>query len=122
MIELEGLVVTVDRVVYMPQLDAPDDQPHPFAYFITVRNDSPHRLVLLRRKWVVYQNTGSTEVVEGDGIVGMTPELGPGQTFSYNSYHVTSSGAEVGGAFFGETAAGDQFFVRIPAFSLTVPA
>ncbi len=122
LIELKGLVVTVDRVVYMPQLDAPDDQPHPFGYYITVRNDSPHRLIILNRKWMIYHNTGATEVFEGRGLVGQTPELGPGQIFSYNSYHVTSTGAEVSGAFFGETAAGDTFYVRVPVFRLEVPS
>ena len=28
--ELEGLRTTIDRVVFMPDLDAPDDRPFPF--------------------------------------------------------------------------------------------
>ena len=39
--ELAGLSASVDRVVHMPQLEAPPDRPHPFVYFITIRNDSP---------------------------------------------------------------------------------
>ena len=38
--ELAGLSANVDRVVHMPQLEAPPDRPHPFVYFITIRNDS----------------------------------------------------------------------------------
>ena len=32
--ELDGLLVEVDEVMYMPNLDAPPDRPHPFVYFI----------------------------------------------------------------------------------------
>ena len=34
-----------------------------------------------------------TTVVEGDGVVGQTPVLEPGEDFSYNSYHVTAANA-----------------------------
>jgi len=38
--ELEELRVTIDRVIYMPHLEAPLNRPHPFVYFITIRNGS----------------------------------------------------------------------------------
>ena len=38
--ELAGLHVSVDRVIHMPQLEAPPDRLHPFVYFITIHNDS----------------------------------------------------------------------------------
>jgi hypothetical protein len=37
--ELPGLRATVDRVAYMPHLEAPADKPFPFVYFITIHND-----------------------------------------------------------------------------------
>ena len=38
--EYEGLRVKVDDVVYMPNLEAPANKPHPFVYFISIFNDS----------------------------------------------------------------------------------
>lgn len=119
--EFQGLRVHVDEVVYMPGLDAPGDKPHPFVYFITIHNDSPVPVTLKGRKWVVREAGGEVTVVEGDGIVGQTPQLDPGGNFSYNSYHVVAADAEVQGAFFGTTATGERIFVRIPAFRLKVP-
>ena len=60
-------------------------------------------------------------LVEGDGVVGQCPVIGPGGHFSYNSYHVVARRARVSGAFFGETAAGEWIFTRIPEFRLEVP-
>ena len=120
-IEYRGLRVNVDEVVYMPGLDSPGDKPHPFVYFITIYNDSPMSVTLKARKWVVREVNGEHTVVEGDGIVGQTPVIEPGGNFSYNSYHVVAADAEVQGAFFGTTAAGERIFARIPGFKLKVP-
>jgi ApaG protein len=118
--ELEGLKVCVNEVVYMPSLDAPADKPHPFVYFITISNDSDHSVTIEGRKWVVREGEEQV-VVEGEGVVGQTPVLEPGQQFSYNSYHVVAADAVAEGAFFGRTTEGEWVFVRIPRFDLCVP-
>lgn len=118
--ELRGLQVSVDDVIYMPSLEAPEDKPHPFVYFISIRNGSEERVRIEGRKWVV-QEGEELVVVEGDGVVGQTPDLSPGEHFSYNSYHVVGKDAVVEGAFFGRTDEGDWVFARIPEFRLEVP-
>ena len=119
--ELEGLSVRIDDVIYMPTLDAPKEKPHPFVYFITILNDSTERIRVLGRKWVIREKDGELTVVEGDGVVGQTPVLEPGDNFSYNSYHVVAYNAEVSGCFFGTTATGDKVRVRMPDFALELP-
>ncbi|MBK1882181.1 ApaG domain [Luteolibacter pohnpeiensis] len=119
--EFDGLQVKVDDVIYMPSLEAPADKPHPFVYFISIHNDSPLPVIIRARKWVVREKSGEVTVVEGDGIVGQTPMIAPGEHFSYNSYHVVAESADVSGAFFGETVTGDWFFTRIPEFKLEPP-
>ena len=119
--QLEGLSVRVDDVIYMPTLDAPDDKPHPFVYFITILNESTERVRILGRKWVIREEGGEVTVVEGDGVVGQTPVLEPGEDFSYNSYHVTAVNAGVSGAFFGTTLSGSKVRIRMPDFELELP-
>ena len=119
--ELSGLRATVDRVVHMPQLHAPEDRPHPFVYFITIHNDSAETVTIKGRKWVVTDAEGQRLVVEGDGVVGETPRLEPGENFSYNSYHTIGSASFAEGAFFGTTDEGERVFTRIPRFELSVP-
>lgn len=119
--QLEGLSVRIDDVIYMPTLDAPKDKPHPFVYFVTILNDSTERVRVLGRKWVIREKDGELTVVEGDGVVGQTPVLEPGDNFSYNSYHVVAGDAEASGCFFGTTATGNKVRVRMPDFSLELP-
>ena len=122
LIELEGLRVTVDRIVHMPQLDAPPERPHPFVYFLTIHNDSAETVTIKGRKWVVTDADGQQVVVEGDGVVGQFPCLEPGEHFTYNSYHVIGSDSIAEGAFFGVTEKGDRVFTRIPRFAMQAPA
>jgi ApaG protein len=119
--ELPGLRVTVDRVVYMPQLEAPQDRPHPFVYFITIHNDSAETVTIKGRKWVVTDAGDQCIVVEGDGVVGKFPRLEPGDHFTYNSYHVIGSNSIAQGALFGVTEEGTGVFTRIPAFEMRAP-
>jgi ApaG protein len=119
--ELPGLEVSVDDVMYMPSLTAPDDRPFPFVYFITIRNGSDRVVTVKARKWVVRQSNGEVIVVEGDGVVGQFPRLLPGGEFSYNSCHTISHNSEAGGAYFVEDDGGQRFFVRIPIFRMDLP-
>ena len=120
--ELADLKVTVDDVLYMPSLEAPLERPHPFVYFISIENQSDRTMTLKARKWVVDEAGGETIVVEGQGIVGKMPELDPGETFSYNSYHTVAQDSQAHGAFFAEDEEGRWYFTRIPEFSLEIPA
>ncbi len=119
--EIEGLHATIDRVVHVPQLDAPPDRPHPFVYFITIHNNSQETVTIRGRKWVVTDTTGQRIVVEGDGVVGKFPCLEPGEQFSYNSYHTIGCDSVAEGAFFGVTDGGAAVFTRIPRFEMRTP-
>ena len=112
----------VDDVIYMPSLDAPEDRPHPFVYFINIRNDTSGQISILGRKWVVREDgTDELMVVEGDGVVGQVPNIEPGEVFSYNSYHVVRGNSTVEGSFFGQTESGRRVYVKIPQFKLSLP-
>ncbi|MDZ4815335.1 MAG: ApaG domain [Verrucomicrobiota bacterium] len=120
-IELPGLFVTIDKVVHMPQLDAPPERPYPFAYFLTIHNESDRTVTIKGRKWVVTDETGDKLVVEADGVVGKTPRLESGQSFTYNSYHTILHNSVAEGAYLGIDEEGNKIVTRIPRFELTVP-
>ena len=118
---LEGLNVTVDGVQYDVSRPAPPDRPHPFVYHISIHNGSEETIRMFGRKWIVRDTDGDTMVVEGDGVVGQFPNLSPGQTFSYDSYHVIKSESTATGSFFGTTEEGRPVCVRIPPFEMQPP-
>ena len=120
-LELPGLKVILDKLVYHHGGNLPPDQPHAFVYYLTIRNDSDRTVTLLGRKWVIAHADGTHLIVEGDKIVGETPTLAPGGHFCYNSYHVTGQPGRVHGSFHGQDDQQRRVFVRIPAFDMEIP-
>src|SRR5687768_16680479 len=90
-----GLRVTVDRVVYQPQVRTPSDRPHCFVYFISIINETELTVTIKGRKWVVTNARGQVTALEGDGVVGQFPTLEPGGRFSYNSFHLLDTHSAV---------------------------
>lgn len=122
-IELPGLRARLDRLVYhRGGSSLPLDKPHAFVYFITIENGSERRLQLLGRKWVVEQADGERLVIEGDKIVGETPRLAPGESFSYNSFHVTGTNSRVIGSFHGTDEYGARVHAVMAPFEMIIPS
>jgi ApaG protein len=122
-LELPGLRVTVDRVVHYPDAEAPPDRPHCFAYFITIHNDSDVTVTIKGRKWVVTDELGEVIAVEGDGVVGEFPIIPPGESFSYNSFHLNGTRRAVAeGSYIGVDEKGRKVLTRIPRFEMVLEA
>lgn len=122
LLELPGLRVTLDRLVYAPELPAPPDRPHSFVYFISIHNGSDRTVTIKGRKWVVTNSRGEVTAIEGDGVVGEFPVLRPGEKFSYNSRHVLDTPRAIAeGSYLGVDEQGVRVVVRIPTFEMVVP-
>ena len=75
------------------------------------------------RKWVVTQRgQGNHRGVEGEGVVGQTPTIPPGESFSYNSFHLLNTLQAVAeGSYLGMDTEGRRVLTRIPRFEMKVP-
>jgi ApaG protein len=63
-----------------------------FSYNITIQNLGNDAVKLLKRRWLIYDlGFGFTEV-NGDGVIGLTPTLEPGEEFNYFSNVILRSG------------------------------
>ena len=121
-IEPEGLRVALDKLVHHQENQSlPEVESHAFIYFLSIHNMSDRKVTLLGRKWVLENDDGTTTVVEGDKIVGETPTLACGESFSYNSYHVTSMNAKVLGSYHGVDQLDQKIHVNVPEFELIIP-
>ncbi len=120
--QLPGLTARLDKLVYHHGGKClPADKPHAFVYFVTIHNGSDQTVTLLGRKWVLVNGNGSRLVIEGEKIVGETPRLTPGESFSYNSYHITGCDTTAHGSFHGVSETGAHIHVLLPPFSMQVP-
>ena len=121
-LEPAGLRVTVDQVIYQPQVATPPDRPHCFVYFISIHNDTDLPVTIKGRKWVVTEEHGEITAVEGDGVVGQFPTIEPGEKFSYNSFHLLETRSAVAeGSYLGMDSMRRKVLTRIPRFKMVVP-
>ncbi|MEX1250798.1 MAG: ApaG domain, partial [Hyphomonas sp.] len=85
-------------------------------------NESDRTWTIARRHWQIVDAAGRMLAVDGDGVVGQTPTLGPGERFNYSSGTplATPSGLMSGTYdLVGEN--GEEMVAVIPAFSLDSP-
>jgi ApaG protein len=120
--EIKGLSVALDRLVYFYEPNKLKvDTGHMFIYFITISNLSQTTVTLKGRRWVIKDEDGRQNIIDGQGIVGKEPKLATGESFSYNSYHTSSSNCAAHGSFHGIDSSGAAIHVRIPKFQMNIP-
>lgn len=98
----------------------PSENRFVFRYHITIENQRNEAIQILRRKWMIYDvGFGFTEV-SGDGIIGLTPEIEPGDSFSYFSNVILRSGVgNMSGNYQVINLLDGTFFeIEIPKFNL----
>ena len=80
----EGIRIQVSAQ-YLPEQSAPDQRRYAYVYRVRITNEGEEWAKLLSRRWVIRDADGETEVVEGPGVIGETPELEPGDSHEYMS-------------------------------------
>jgi ApaG protein len=117
----QGIRVSVTPQ-YLEEQSAPEESYFFWAYTIEIANEGEATVQLKTRHWRITDGNGKTEEVRGPGVVGKTPTLGPGQSFTYTSGCPlsTPSGIMVG-SYQMQREDGSMLEVAIPAFSLDSP-
>lgn len=118
-----GIEISVKTDYYAPQSD-PKNSTYFFVYEVTITNKSDYTVKLLKRHWDITDGFGEKREVDGEGVVGETPSLEPGESFSYNSgCNFTTDIGKMSG-FYTMTKLVDQseFNVLIPIFIMVLPA
>jgi ApaG protein len=94
-----------------------------YSYRIRIENRSARTVQLTRRSWHIIDSLGDPRHVEGPGVVGETPVLEPGGSFSYNSFCDLRSGfGHMEGSYTMRHLDDESTFeVLIPGFDLLYP-
>mgnify|MGYP003622493218 FL=1 len=94
-----------------------------FSYEITIENLSTDIVQLQTRHWEILDSLNSTETVDGEGVVGQTPIITPGDKYVYSSGCMLHStiGAMKGFYTMLNFTTSENFEVQIPTFKLSVP-
>jgi ApaG protein len=115
------------RVVVKPHYEVDHSDPkearYIFSYHVTIRNESKRQVQLLKRHWIIINGEGDQQDVHGPGVVGFTPNLAPGEEFSYSSYcPLDTDFGTMEGAYTMQDNDGEMFEVNIGRFYLAVNA
>ncbi|MCS6911930.1 MAG: Co2+/Mg2+ efflux protein ApaG [Myxococcales bacterium] len=80
----EGIRVRV-QCRYAPERSQPAHSRYFFVYTVTITNEGSEPAQLKTRHWIITDSNQRVEEVRGPGVVGETPTLRPGQSFTYSS-------------------------------------
>ncbi|NDV89590.1 Co2+/Mg2+ efflux protein ApaG [Alteromonas sp. 345S023] len=106
---------------HLPEHLPSDATQFAFAYHISIVNHSESTVQLINRYWRITDANGKAAEVQGAGVVGKQPILGPGETFEYTSGAVIDTPVgSMQGYYEMEHENGERFRVPIEAFRLAV--
>ena len=102
--------------------DHSDRETYYFAYRVRISNVGEETAQLVSREWIITDENGRVERVQGPGVVGEFPVLDPGQTYEYTSFcPLPTAFGTMHGSYTMRTRSGDHFQAAISPFTLAVP-
>jgi len=118
----EGVKITVETY-YQPDYSNPVNNEFMFAYRITIENHNVFSVKLLSRHWFIFDSNGSLRETEGEGVVGVQPQINPGDSYQYVSgCNLRTEMGRMHGTYTMENITNKRTFnVMIPAFEMQAP-
>ena len=110
------------EVTYLPEQSNLVNSQYAYAYTITITNNGETGAQLRTRRWLIQDESGETEEVIGEGVIGQQPHLSPGESFKYSSGAVISTETGTMKGSYGMISDQRQRFdAVIPEFTLSEP-
>ena len=110
-------------VSYLAEQSDPRSNRWFWSYHIRIENGGQSVVQLLTRHWQIADGRGTVHEVRGEGVVGETPTIPPGESYDYVSgCPLTTASGTMSGSYRFIDEQGASFDVAIPAFPLVGPA
>ncbi len=119
---MKDISISVETQYLEPQSE-PGESQYAFSYTITISNDGADTVQLLSRHWVICDGNEDIEEVHGPGVVGQSPLIPAGESFTYTSgVMLKTPVGQMRGSYDFIDANNQPFAVPIPDFHLAVDA
>ena len=116
-----GVTVRV-AVSFLPEQSSPEAGRWFWSYHVRIENRRDGPVQLIERDWRIVDGMGRLYAVHGDGVVGETPLIAPGDSYDYVSgCPLETPTGEMSGSYRLVDSAGARFDVAIPHFALPGP-
>lgn len=118
----EGVKISVETF-YQPEYSNPLNSEFMFAYRITIENNNTFPIQLLTRHWYIFDSDGTQKEVEGDGVIGVQPEIAAGKSYQYISgCNLRTDAGKMHGTYLFMNLHNKQTFIAsIPVFEMFAP-
>ena len=118
----DGITISVEQF-YQPDYSNPLQMEFMFAYRITIENNNPFPVQLLRRHWIICDSNAEQKEVEGEGVIGIQPIIAPNEQYQYISgCNLKSELGKMYGTYLMKNINTQQRFdVKIPVFQMEAP-
>ena len=104
---------------HSPENSHPQQGEWVFEYTVRITNQGTGPVQLISRHWIITDALDNTEEVEGPGVVGEQPLLGPGESFKYSSWcPLKTPTGLMRGTYQMVRPGGTQFDIEIAPFAL----
>ncbi len=119
--DTEGIRISA-QPFYVPEHSDAEERRHVFVYQVRIENLGDQPAQLLWRHWYIHDPVGGDSEVEGEGVVGEKPLIGPGEVHEYESFCVlrSPSGGHMEGFYEFRRPDGSVFRAAIPRLLLRV--
>ena len=119
--DTQGMKVRVTPS-FLKEESRPASGKYVWSYRVEIENASTQTWTLTTRHWDIIDSQGRRQIVDGEGVVGQTPCLEPGEQFQYTSgAPLSAPSGMMSGMYTFEGEDGAELIARIPTFSLDSP-
>lgn len=116
--ETNGIRVSAEPFFVADQSDPGDDR-YVFAYRVRIENVGGEAAQLVWRHWFIHDPAAGSSEVEGEGVIGQQPVIGPGGVHEYQSFCVLEGPeGSMEGHYEFVRPDGTRFRAQIPRFLL----
>ena len=108
---------------FLEQESSIPNGPFRYRYDVKITNHLPNTVQLLRRYWKIEHVLLGNAEVEGEGVIGLQPEILPDGKFTYSSFteFFMPYGKMTGYYTFKNLFNEELFKVKIPEFTMVYP-
>jgi len=117
-----GRVTVTVKPYFLDEQSSPNDNHYVWAYKVNIDNRGTDILQLQHRTWIIIDGNARVVQVQGEGVVGETPIIKPGETFEYTSGTPLKTTSGIMQGYYSMIGSkGKNLKIDIPTFSLDSP-
>ncbi len=117
----ENIQVEVNPT-YVPERSDPENNQYFYAYKIRITNLNDFKCRVIHRHWKIKDGNGKVYEVQGSGVIGEQPMIGPGEHYEYTSFcPLHSPYGNMRGKYQMIDEFGNRFWVDVPLFFFRKP-